>query len=269
MGRSVQVFHARSQPRPLWVNKLAGQMAVAVALIEISRPRRCTNFLFLLLLMLTGCLPGVKMSSAATPSTTQTMDIRFGEHTFRVPINYLSPRPASSAPGGAIAQNFMRLAFQMPSGLSVPRDVATSLDLREHKNVDLGSEHRFVVVVADVRAISDVNAPPSPETQLRNVIGLGSELFDYDRSFGALHIVPDKAGPDIRQYYYGSADFSLNYFIHCDKDLTAKPNPLCNGDIRYESVGLIGHLIFTTEEISQIKNIAITSEKLLRSWRVN
>jgi len=223
----------------------------------------------MLLLMLTGLLPGVEVSSAASQNTTETMEMRFGENTFRVPLDYLSPRPAPSAPGSRVGPNFMRLAFWMPDGLSVARDVANSLDLRQHGRVVPGSEPRFIVVVADVRAINDVNAPPAPESQLGNVLALGSELFNYDSAFGAMHIVPRKIGQDVRQYYYGSADFYINYFIHCDKDLASKPVQLCDGDIRFKSLGLTGHLIFPADEISKIRNIANTSEQLLMSWRVN
>lgn len=187
--------------------------------------------------------------------------------TFRIPEEYLTPRPAISLLGAVVVTKPMSFSFWMPTGLPPSKDVFLDPNFRPHINSNISpGPDTYLVHVSAAQPINepDRNGFVSPSTSLARRLDKGAWTIDHATTGGDWIAVHPVSPADKSMLFYMPKEPQA--LLKC---LFARPvvNPTCFGNVYFEEERVSYFVMIPYDTLNQGKKIFSVALRLIKSWQ--
>ena len=222
-----------------------------------------------LLLLLTVAHPAL-----GQPAPNPLVTIDTGQHTYRIPYEYLSIRPP---PGMVEPVNHWRrfsFAFWMPDGRPSQQAGHELGTLRpQEPGAPPPGPDSYVVIATNVTAWEGPDSVPRPGQQLENYLwgGGGSDRYEYQTRFGMLEVLPKPDFPAPFDMYLGVRNFpdlpiETSALVSCPRHDEWAVNHICDGMVALQRLEVTFHIRLPTERMDQLMDAVGVAAHLLAKW---
>lgn len=217
--------------------------------------------------------PSPPAAPPASPSDPVVV-IDTGQHTYRIPYEYLSIRPPLGAVEPVNHWRRFSFAFWMPDGRPSQEAGHELGTLRPPEpGAPPPGPNSYIVIATNVTAWDGPDAVPRPGMELENYLGGGggSDRYEYQSRFGMLEVMPKPGFDAPFDHFFGVRNFpelpiETSVLASCPRHDEWAVDHLCTGMVALQRLKVMFHIRLPAERMDQLMDAIGVAARLLVKW---